>query len=482
MRNYEFKLTPAYCLYNGIAVMNQKGSQICFITENPGDKLLRERITRAFNNYLGYVVRQQDCPLEYKKHPSVKFIKGNRTELKKYVSKLYSSGAGNVDGQQKVNSENDSKINNIQKQKDEAAAVLLLDTLLHDARVENATDIHIEKNCVKFRIYGKLKIVQKLSGDKSHELVQRIKFLAGMNVLENRRSQDGHFVYGSGTPVFARVSTMSIVGNDRNETEESVVIRLLDTKRLPLMLDKLGFNQIQLKKIKTVSANKNGLVIICGPTGAGKSTTAAALLIDIERCRQNSVKIISLEDPPEYLIPGVTQIQIDDKLDNSFANALAHVFRQDPDVLMIGEIRDENSAAVAIRAALTGHLVIATLHTSSAASVILRLENLGVPRKLIVSVLKGVIVQELNNFKGNVNLVADVSIPLEKLNSQTNEQLSENELEKCFEHNTNYSEILNKSISVLKRKHSMKEENNKSSLLVLPNKSAKEIHSYEQKQ
>ena len=207
-----------------------------------------------------------------------------------------------------------------------------------------------------------------------------------------------------------------------------------------------------------MSKNPNGLIVICGPTGSGKSTTAAALLLDIKQQRKDEVKIISLEDPPEYIIPGITQIQIDEKVNNSFSEALMHIFRQDPDVLMIGEIRDENSAAVAIRAALTGHLVIATLHTASAAGAVLRLENLGIPRNLIVSVLKGVIVQELNDFMGNVNLVADTALPSKKLETAMKSSLSENELEALFEHTTNYTNVLNKTIQVLKQKHSVKVE------------------------
>ena len=145
-------------------------------------------------------------------------------------------------------------------------------------------------------------------------------------------------------------------------------------------------------------------------------------------------------------------------VNNSFSEALMHIFRQDPDVLMIGEIRDENSAAVAIRAALTGHLVIATLHTASAAGAVLRLENLGIPRNLIVSVLKGVIVQELNDFMGNVNLVADTALPSKKFETVMESSLSENELEDLFEHTTNYANVLNKTIQVLKQKHSVKTE------------------------
>ena len=444
MNSYKFNLTPGYCLYNKVAIMSQKGSSICFITENPDDELLKSRIKKAFSNYLAYIMQRPDCPAEYKEAPSVEFIKGSRTELKKCVSQLF------LQADDQNNKTPETALDTAGY--NDAAAVLLLDTIMNDARSRNATDIHIEKNTVKFRIYGRLETVEKLSEEKTRELVQRIKFLAGMNVLEKRRSQDGHFVYGTEAPVFVRVSSVGVVGKNGSETEESIVIRLLDTKRLPLSLDRLGFNEQQLKKIQEIVANKNGLIIICGPTGAGKSTTAAAVLIDIGRNSSNTKKIISLEDPPEYLIPGVTQIQIDEKISNSFSDSLVHVFRQDPDVLMIGEIRDENSAAVAIRAALTGHLVVATLHTATAAGVILRLENLGVPRKLIVSVLKGVVVQELNNFRGNVNLVADVSVPLKKLGKVSYEHMPEDKLEEFFEHTTNYAELFHETIQILKSK------------------------------
>ena len=442
MQNYEFKLTPAYCLYNGIAVKKQQGSKICFLSENPDDRLLRERVTKAFKNYLEYVNRQEDCPASFREKPSVQFVAGNRTELRTQVSQLYSQ-------KESIPQKTETKI------EDEVAAVLLLDTLLDDARKRNATDIHIENNCVRFRVLGKLEPVTKLTEEICIELIQRIKFLAGMNVLEKRRSQDGHFVYGATEPIFVRVSTVGVVGSRTSGLEESVVIRLLDTKRLPLSLKNLGFNNPQLELIDTIVKNPNGLIIICGPTGAGKSTTAAALLVDIKNQCKESVKIVSLEDPPEYIIPGITQIQIDEKTNNSFSEALMHVFRQDPDVLMIGEIRDENSAAVAVRASLTGHLVIATLHTSSAAGAVLRLENLGIPRNLIVSVLKGVISQELNNFQGHINLIADVALPTEKLESAAGKTMTENELEALFEHKTNYISVLNKTIAILKEKHSV---------------------------
>ena len=445
MNSYEFRLTPAYCLYNGIAVMKQNGADICFITENLEDNLLKERVIKAFNNFLSYVLRQQNCPQEFKKTPVVSFAGCTRAELKKYVSKMYSNT-------ETLNS-HEKKDLPASKKEAESAAVLLLDSIMEEARNRNATDIHIEKNTIRFRIYGRLEPFLQLTSEKSHELIQRIKYLAGMNVLENRRSQDGHFVYGTTNPVFVRVSAVGIIGGNNFEAEESVVIRLLDTKRLPLLLNQLGFNKSQFTKIRTICENPNGLVIICGPTGSGKSTTAASVLVDLERRKQNTKKIVSLEDPPEYLIPGVTQIKIDEKVNNSFSNALAHVFRQDPDILMIGEIRDEKSAAAAIRASLTGHLVIATLHASTAAGAILRLENLGLSRKLIISALKGVIVQSLYTIKNKVILLADVSVPLEALNQNHSLELTEQELEELFEHNTNYSDVINNTIIALKQAH-----------------------------
>lgn len=428
MTKYEFKLAPAYCLYNGTAVLEQNGSKIKFLTEHMNNKILQERLKKAFTNHINFVISQPDCPCEFKENPEVVFFEGNHQQLKKCVSRLYEKNESNL-SQEKTN---ELELEN------NAAAVILLDAILVEARLKKATDIHIEDNMVKFRVCGKLSKQMSLEEKKYLELIQRIKFLAGMNVLEKRRSQDGHFTYGKKNPLFIRVSTMPIINTDYTEDMESVVIRILDTTRTPLNIDYLGFNQQQILKINKLCKQKNGLIIICGPTGAGKSTTAASLLVEILKFNNNAIKIISLEDPPEYIIPGVTQIKIDEKINNSFANALVHVFRQDPDVLMIGEIRDESSASAAIRASLTGHLVIATLHTSSAAGAILRLENLGIKRNVIASVVKGVLVQEMNHLKTGMKLFADVALPDLNLQTKSKSNLSGKELEECFVHTVNY--------------------------------------------
>lgn len=233
---------------------------------------------------------------------------------------------------------------------------------------------------------------------------------------------------------------------------ESVVIRLLDTSRIPLALGELGFNSVQLERIAGVDGlclAANGLVLVCGPTGSGKTTTVAAMLVEIERLSQQSLKIISLEDPPEYIIPGITQVKVDER--NGFTDALNHIFRQDPDVIMIGEIRDEESAAAALRASLTGHLVFATLHCGCASESILRLENLGVERKLLCQVLRGVICQELNLMGDRMRLYADVAVPGEKFREKAVTVQDSEKLEELMNHFTNYSELFSETIEELKR-------------------------------
>lgn len=447
MKNYEFRLAPAYCLFNGAAVMEQNGAEISFLVENDKDLLLQERLRKAFSQFLENVCKDKDCPEIFRRIPGVKFVAGTRVELRKLVSELYETKA--------VENE-DVAFEDYKKgeKSEEAAAVLLLDSILDEARKRNATDIHIEKNSIKYRVKGKLDNQIVLQKEKATELIQRIKLLAGMNVIEKRRSQDGHFIYGENKPLFVRVSSMSIIGSHRDELEESVVLRVLDTSRIPLSLSQLGYSLLQYENIKELCKEKNGLIVICGPTGAGKSTTAASMLLEIQRENNESLKIISLEDPPEYLIPGITQIQIDE-VRNSYEEALQHVFRQDPDVIMVGEIRDEVSAKAAVRASLTGHLVIATLHTGSAAGSVLRLENLGIGRKIIGSVLRGVIAQDLNYSNNLIQLIADVSLPEDSFAADLRNDMSEMEIEKLFSHITNFNEVFTAAFNTNSRKKSL---------------------------
>lgn len=442
MNNFMFKLTPAYCLYNGVAVFFQKGSAITFLMENPNNEILKERLKNAFNNHLYLVRKQESCPEEYRRLTKIDFQKGDRNQLRKCISNLYEQD------NQFCSSLENSKV--VEDLKNEAAAVLLLESILNEARTQGATDIHIETACVRFRVRGKLVKELELEYEKIRELIQRIKLLAGMNVLEKRKSQDGRFSYGNESPLFVRVSTMSVFSKKLNSSEESVVLRILDTSRIPLQLQFLGFNIQQIEIINSLISFPSGLIVICGATGSGKSTTSAAMLLELVKKSNQSLKIISLENPPEYIIPGVTQVQIDDEKEISYQNSLIHLFRQDPDVIMIGEIRDEKSCQAAIRASLTGHLVLTTLHTDSVESSFYRLENFGIERNVLASVLRGIIIQEMNYFNGETNLLADVAVPKENFKTQICNYGTQ--IEELFLHITNVNQILKKNFNSLKNK------------------------------
>ena len=467
---FKFVLTPAYCLFNGVAVLEQNGASISFLIENEQNEILKARLKRAFENHLGMIRKLKDCPEIYRRIPAVEFMAGNRSQLRKCVSRLYSTQGMQSEGMD-VSSEL-SVSSDTEKNQREAAAVLLLDSILNEARLRKATDIHIEQNCVRLRVNGQLEKLLELQSEKGTELVQRIKLLAGMNVIEKRRCQDGHFVYGNQNPFFLRVSTMSVIG-ENYVGEESVVIRLLDTSRIPLELDRLGFNLVQLERLEFLSHEPNGLILVCGPTGSGKSTTIASILVDIEKSCGGVLKILSLEDPPEYVIPGVTQVKVDER--NGFSEALNHIFRQDPDIIMIGEIRDEESAGAALRAALTGHLVFATLHAGNVGEAILRLENLGLPRKLLCPVIRAVICQELDLSREKNQLYADVAEPKESFSSMCMRAESEDDFDLIFEHYTNYQDVLQESMRELSEKQTIEKTRRR-----LPyfrgGKNAKRIH------
>lgn len=434
MNANDFKLTPSYCLYNGVVIHFQNGPRIHFLLERINDESLKKRLEKAFTIHVEN---------KYTEEAIITYGICNRRDVRKYVSTLYEK---NDLVKREVFTE--------EKKENEAAAVILLEEILQEAIEYGATDIHIEKSIVKFRINGILQKQKEIQKDKMGEVIQRIKFLSGMNVMEKRCCQNGHFIFGEKKSVFIRVSTVGIISENSVYAEESIVLRILDTSRNPLGIENLGFSNSQITKIKNMSYEKNGLILVCGPTGAGKSTTVASILSEI--VRNNSLKIISLEDPPEYYIKGVTQIEIDENLNRSFDKVLQNVFRQDPDVIMIGEIRSESEAGVAVKASLTGHLVFATLHASSSESAILRLEDLGIPLKLITSILKGIIVQELNHFMDEVNLLGCVSIPKANFNEIKNQDLNEMEIGKYFHKIPNGREVLQKSFHLLDKKKNMK--------------------------
>ena len=269
----------------------------------------------------------------------------------------------------------------------------------------NVSDIHFEpfskKVVVRFRLDGVLHEITEFQKSIYPQIVSRIKILAKLNVAEKRLPQDGRIRVKIGKrDVDMRVSTLPTIFGER------VVIRLLDKTNRILTLEELGFSEEDKEKYERIIKKPYGIVIITGPTGSGKTTTLYASLLKLKTPRKN---IITIEDPVEYQIDGISQIQVNPKIDLTFANGLRSILRQDPDIIMVGEIRDLETAKISIHASMTGHLVLSTLHTNDAPSTVARLVDMGIEPFLIASSLEGVIAQRLvrkvcENCKTSVNL------------------------------------------------------------------------------
>lgn len=255
----------------------------------------------------------------------------------------------------------------------------------------NASDIHIvpESNMtvIRFRIDGVLQTMKTMDISLMTTISSRIKVMSNLNIMEQRLPQDGHMkLTATGKEVDFRVSIVPVIGG------ESIVLRLFNTETQQADLDQLGFTEKNFNMMGQISHIPNGLVIISGPTGSGKTTTIHSL---INRMDKKVLKIITIEDPVERVINDVQQIQVNESIGLTFEAILRCVLRQDPDVIMIGEIRDEATAELAIRASLTGHVIISTLHTNDSISTITRLENLGIEPYLVGSVFKYSVAQRL---------------------------------------------------------------------------------------
>ncbi|MGK0374576.1 MAG: general secretion pathway protein E [Arenicella sp.] len=273
----------------------------------------------------------------------------------------------------------------------DSALVRDLHRLIQRAVSSNASDIHFEPNesglRVRFRVHGLLRDIDSFSAEQADQVVARLKLMSKLDVTERRQAQNGRFKFpADGRMIDLRVSTLPL------HDGESIVLRLLEFDLSQLSLQGLGFSQEVADSMQQAISVQQGLVLITGPTGSGKSTTLYALLNQLNTAQ---LKLITIEDPVELNITGINQIQVDEDYGISFSAALKSVLRQDPDVIMVGEIRDAETAQLAAQAALTGHLVLATLHTPSAASAITRLTNLGLPDYLVSSTVRAVLAQRL---------------------------------------------------------------------------------------
>jgi len=273
----------------------------------------------------------------------------------------------------------------------EKGIIQLVNLIIENAVKDRASDIHVEPGefnvRVRYRIDGVLYEKETLPVRLYSAVSSRIKLLSQMNIAERRLPQDGRIkVAASGRNIDIRVSTIPTVYG------ESVVMRLLDKEASFITLEDIGFDRTILDIYEDVIKKPYGMILITGPTGSGKSTTLYASLAKINSAEK---KIITVEEPVEYLMPGINQIQVRPKIGLTFASGLRHIVRQDPDIIMVGEIRDMETASIAIHAALTGHLLFSTLHTNDAPGAITRLMDMGVENYLVASTLICVMAQRL---------------------------------------------------------------------------------------
>ncbi|MBO5201847.1 MAG: type II/IV secretion system protein [Lentisphaeria bacterium] len=273
----------------------------------------------------------------------------------------------------------------------EAPIIKFVDAVLYQAVKDKASDIHFEpfekEFKIRYRIEGALYEMAPATKNLAIPVISRVKIMSSLNISERRKPQDGRIqLRVAGNPIDLRVSTLP------TQFGESVVLRVLDRSVVNLDLDMLGINENVLQKIRDIIAMPNGIFIITGPTGSGKTTTLYSALKEINKIED---KILTAEDPVEYDLEGIVQVPINDAVGMTFAAALRAFLRQDPDIIMLGETRDLESAEMAVQASLTGHLVFTTLHTNDAAGAITRLVDMGVEPFLITSSLIGVLGQRL---------------------------------------------------------------------------------------
>ncbi len=379
--------------------------------EAPPEPPLRDAIPEKFlrmNGLLPLASRDDRLivavidPLDLEAVEALAYSTGLRIELRlatpaqfeKVWSKLYGAreeGVSLVDSDSRVNEASEADLQRLRDIANEAPVVRRVNQIVGDAIEARASDIHIEPSpealLVRYRIDGALRTAETLPPGLKAAIASRIKIMARLDIAERRLPQDGRIKLAiRGVDIDFRVSTLPTAHG------ESIVLRILDRSQIALDFDKLGFEPETSAQLRRVMQSPNGIVLVTGPTGSGKTTTLYTALKEITT---PSVKIFTVEDPIEYQLAGVNQVQVQPAIGLDFPHALRAILRQDPDVIMIGEIRDAETARIAIQASLTGHLVFSTLHTNSAAASITRLVDMGVENYLIASTVKAVLAQRL---------------------------------------------------------------------------------------
>ena len=373
-------LSPKYLRQYRICLVAVDGSTVTLATADPTNSLFLDDLRQILGLQVRLAVAPEEAILEAIERT---YAPGAASPLQRIVEGMADEGRGTEEG--------DEDVSHLRDLAFEAPVVRLVNLLIETAVAQEASDIHIEPFedalRVRYRIDGLLFDQEAPPRRLQAAVTSRIKLMSEMNIAERRLPQDGRIRVTLGARrVDIRVSTIPTVHG------ESLVMRLLDRSSIFLPLELLGFSPEIQRRFERLIRRPHGILLVTGPTGSGKTTT---LYASLDKINSPDKKIITIEDPVEYQLKGVNQIPVRPKIGLAFATGLRHIVRQDPDVIMVGEIRDLETAEISIQAALTGHLVFSTLHTNDAPGAITRLQDMGCEPYLVASVLEGVLAQRL---------------------------------------------------------------------------------------
>ncbi len=380
-KKQEFYLPFSFAKQHGVYVANKSEQGVIIHYLAP----LKPSVIKEIKRRLHCVLSFQEVPADQFEVGLAKAYEAGKSSALEAISALEEEGSLD-DLMHTLPSSKD-----LLEKQDDAPIIKLINGVLTQAIKQKASDVHFEtfedELIIRFRVDGVLREILKPPRALSPLLVSRLKIMSKLDIAEKRLPQDGRIALKiAGRPVDVRVSTIPTHYGER------IVLRLLDKNQAPLNLGKLGMLEEAQLKIETLISSPHGIILVTGPTGSGKTTTLYAAL---NKLNQSSRNIMTVEDPIEYYLPGVSQTQVNTKVNMSFAKGLRAILRQDPDVVMVGEIRDKETADMAVQASLTGHLVLSTLHTNSAIGAISRLRDMGVEPFLLSSTLVGVVAQRL---------------------------------------------------------------------------------------
>jgi len=372
-----------FAMKNLILPLSHSLNSLTVVMFNPLDLMLIDNLKRLTGCEINPVISTRT--------DIIKAIEDFYGKDKIFREAIEAASMGEETAMEVATKETDLSLDRLIAQAEEAPVVKLVDLIVKQAIDEGASDIHLEPQyerfSLRYRVDGVLYEKPSPATSLYMPIISRVKILSKMDIAEKRLPQDGSFMVKIGErTIDMRVSSLPTIYG------EKVVLRILDKTRVPLDLARLGFLPQELELIRKGLSSANGLIFLTGPTGSGKSTTLYAALNEV---RSPQVNILTVEDPVEYRMEGINQVQVKPDIGLTFANALRCFLRQDPDIILVGEVRDLETAEICIRAALTGHLVLSTLHTNDAIGTISRLIDIGVPNYLVVASTRLIIAQRL---------------------------------------------------------------------------------------